>query len=122
MSFVPENVIQTLTTMDRANADGQPFGIVKLSDDGVIQMYNKWESEMAGFDPAAVEGKNFFTKIAACTNNRLVYGRFKDGVAAGQMDDEFNYTFTYRMKPTPVRIRLYRHQGTGSNWCFVSKK
>lgn len=29
--------------MDRATADAQPFGVVKLSDDGVIQLYNKWE-------------------------------------------------------------------------------
>ncbi|MEO1233401.1 MAG: photoactive yellow protein [Myxococcota bacterium] len=121
MSFVPDNVIQNLPSMDRSSADAQPFGVIKLSDDGVIQLYNKWESEMGGFEPSAVEGKNFFTKVAACTNNRLVFGRFKDGVSSGQMDAEFNYTFTYRMKPNPVLIRLYRDTA-GNNWCFVSKK
>lgn len=120
MSFVPDSVIKSLPQMDRSAADAQPFGVVKLADDGTIQLYNKWESEMAGMEPFSVEGKNFFTKVAACTNNRLVYGRFKDGVSAGQMDIEFNYTFTYRMKPTPVQIRLYR-DGNGSNWCFVTK-
>lgn len=121
MSFVPDSVIQSLPTMDRSSADAQPFGVIKLSDDGTIELYNKWESEMGGFAPSAVEGKNFFTKVAACTNNRLVYGRFKDGVKGGNMDAEFNYTFTYRMKPSPVTIRLFR-DNSGSNWCFVTKK
>ncbi len=121
MSFVPDAVIHDLPAMDRASADSQPFGVIKLDDDGTIKMYNKWESEMAGFEPISVEGKNFFTKVAACTNNRLVYGRFKDGVAAKKMNEEFNYTFTYRMKPTPVMIRLHRDEA-GNNWCFVAKK
>jgi photoactive yellow protein len=48
-----------------------------------------------------------------------VLGKFKDGVAKGALDTEFNYTFTYKMKPTNVAIRLYRHAATGTNWVFV---
>jgi photoactive yellow protein len=66
-------------------------------------------------------GKNFFTQVAPCTNNRLFFGRFKDGVSAGELDTEFNYTFTYKMKPTNVVIRLLR-DGSSTNWVFVAKR
>ncbi len=111
-----------LSYMSRDQADTQPFGIVKVDDDGVIQLYNRWESEMAGVAPAVAEGRNFFTQVAPCTNNRLVYGRFKSGVDKGELDIEFNYTFTYKMKPTNVRLKLLRHKPSRTNWVLVSKK
>lgn len=122
MSFVNSEVISNLGRMDRALADRQPFGVVKVDDEGKIELYNKWESDMAGVEVDAAEGKNFFTQVAPCTNNRLVYGRFKSGVEKGAMDSEFNYTFTYKMKPTLVSIRLFRDDSSKSNWVFVTKK
>lgn len=122
MSFVPSSFLSQLPSVSRGTADSQPFGVVKVDDNGVIQIYNKWESEMAGVAATAAEGRNFFTQVAPCTNNRLVFGKFKDGVGKGELDTEFSYTFTYKMKPTNVQIRLYRHPGTRTNWVFVSKR
>jgi len=76
---------------------------------------------MAGVPVPSAMGKNFFTQVAPCTNNRLFFGRFKDGVSAGELDTEFNYTFTYKMKPTNVVIRLLR-DGSSTNWVFVAKR
>jgi photoactive yellow protein len=119
MSFVPPQFLAQLHAVDRPLADAQPFGIVQVDDTGVIRLYNRWESEMAGVPVSAAEGRNFFTQVAPCTNNRLVYGRFRDGVAKGELDEEFNYTFTYKMKPTNVQIRLVRHVPSRTNWVFV---
>ena len=114
--------IDQLNAMNRESADAQPFGIVQVDDSGVIQLYNKWESEMAGVASDKAEGKNFFTQVAPCTNNRLVYGRFKSGVAANDLDVEMNYTFTYKMKPTNVKLRIVRDADTKTNWVLVDKK
>jgi photoactive yellow protein len=119
MSFVPSDFISKLPGVDRPSADAAPFGIVQVDDQGTIKLYNKWESDMAGVPVGNAEGRNFFTQVAPCTNNRLVFGRFKDGVAKGEMDSEFNYTFTYKMKPTNVQIRLFRHQPSATNWVLV---
>ena len=119
MSFVPATLLPQLPALSAASADAQPFGIVKVADDGTVQLYNRWESELAGVAPSAAIGRNFFTQVAPCTNNRLVFGRFKDGVQKGALDVEFNYTFTYKMKPTNVALRLYRDPATASNWVFV---
>lgn len=122
MSFVAPQLISKIPAIDRGTADAQPYGVVQVDDQGVIKLYNKWESEMAGVPISVAEGSNFFTQVAACTNNRLVYGKFKDGVTRNELDTEFNYTFTYKMKPTNVRIRLLRHAASGSNWVFVNMR
>lgn len=119
MSFVPQSFLEQLPTADRALADAQPFGIVQVADDGTVRLYNRWESNLSGVAVSSAEGRNFFTQIAPCTNNRLVLGKFRDGVQKGMLDAEFSYTFTYKMKPTNVALRLYRHPESGTCWVFV---
>lgn len=121
MSFVDSSTLTTLPSLDQSQADALDFGIVKVDDEGNVLLYNQWESDMAGVPVASAMGKNFFTQVAPCTNNRLFFGRFKDGVSAGDLDTEFNYTFTYKMKPTNVVVRILR-DGSSANWVFVAKR
>ena len=121
MSFVDSSTLTTLPSHDQSQADALDFGIVKVDDEGNVLLYNQWESDMAGVPVASAMGKNFFTQVAPCTNNRLFFGRFKDGVSAGDLDTEFNYTFTYKMKPTNVVVRILR-DGSSANWVFVAKR
>ena len=111
-----------LPGLSREELDDLSFGVVKMDDSGTILMYNRYESELASVSPATAEGKNFFTQVAPCTNNRLVYGRFKEGIAAGEMDISLSYTLTYKMRPTNVRMRLYRDRATRTNWLLVQKR
>lgn len=119
MSFVDNNVLANLGGLSRETADRAPFGVVKVDPSGKILMYNHYESQLAGVLPSAAEGKNFFTEIAPCTNNKLVFGRFKKGLEAGELDTEFNYTFTYKMKPTNVKLHLKHDKSSNTNWIFV---
>lgn len=120
MSFVESKLLETIGDASESALDELPFGAVKVDDEGKVILYNRWESEMAGVSPDAAKGRNFFTQVAPCTNNRLFYGRFKKGVEAGEMNLEFRYTFTYKMKPTNVQIHLHRDAKTQSNWVFVA--
>ncbi len=122
MEDFAKGILYNLGYISRDQADGANFGIVKVDDHGQILLYNRYESELAGVTVATAEGKNFFTQVAICTNNRLFYGKFKDGVASGHLDVSFNYVFTYKMKPTNVIIQLYRDQASSTNWIFVKKK
>ena len=76
MSFVSSDLLDNLSGADRPKADAQDYGVVQVDDAGVILMYNRYESELAGIDPNFAEGRNFFTQVAPCTNNRLFFGRF----------------------------------------------
>lgn len=96
------------------------FGIIKIDDDGQILFFNQYESELSGVAPEEAVGKNFFTEIAPCTNNRLFRGRFKKGLRKDNLDETFTYTYTYRMRPTLVTIHLYR-DSRGANWIMVQK-
>lgn len=120
--IIPAAVINQLAQIDQAQADQANVGIVEVDDQGVIRLYNRYESELAGVQKENAIGKNFFTEIAPCTNNRLFFGRFKQGVEAGILDQGFNYTFTYKMRPTAVSIHLYREPQSQRNFVIVKTR
>jgi photoactive yellow protein len=97
------------------------FGIIRLDDDGVVQFFNDYESNLSGVDPDDALGQNYFNELAPCSNNRVFYGRFRKGLKKGEMDEHFTYTFTYKMRPTLVNVHLYRDD-EGNNWIMVRKR
>ncbi len=122
MNFGDPELLEKLPTLSREEIDALAFGVVKVNDTGIVEIFNKFESEVASIAVTKAEGRNFFTQIAPCTNNRLILGRFKEGVLAGELDVCLPYTFTYKMRPTNVNIHLYRHASTGTNWVIVQKR
>lgn len=122
MSFIDQSVLSRLDNLDRGDVDNLDYGAVKVDDEGKILLYNRYESELAGVDPSTAEGKNFFKEIAPCTNNKLFFGKFQKGVDSNELNMAFNYTFTYKMKPTNVSIQMIRSDKDHSNWIFVKKK
>lgn len=120
-SFDDEELGEELRTCAEDTLDHAPFGIVKVDDDGVVQFYNQYEAKLADVNPEDALGKNFFTQLAPCSGNRLFHGRFKDGVRKGDLDERFTYTFTYKMSPTLVQVRMYRDE-EGQNWIMIRKQ
>lgn len=122
MTFVTSDILNRVSNLSRGDADNAPFGIVRVDNEGKILLYNKYESELAGVAPSSAEGRNFFTEVAPCTNNKLFFGKFKTGIENGELDLQFNYTFTYKMKPTNVAIHLLHDKSSKTNWVFVKRK
>ncbi|MFB6354910.1 MAG: PAS domain-containing protein [bacterium] len=122
MSFIDDSTLEEVPELSSDELDELDFGAVKVDENGVVEEYNHYESEMAGVDPETAKGQNFFTEVAPCTNNQLFYGQFQDGMEKGELDMEMDYTFTYKMKPTNVKIRLFHDQDSETNWVFVKKK
>jgi photoactive yellow protein len=120
-SFVPTELFSSLGSLNRGDADSFDFGIVKCDDSGKVLLINRYECEMGGVSPTTTEGKNFFTQVAPCSNNTLFFGSFRKGVAAANLNVTFPYTFNYKMKPTNVRVHLFRCNSTRTNWVFVQK-
>lgn len=121
-SFIEPTFLTKLGSLSQGEADAQPFGIVKVDEQGKILLYNKFESELANVPIQTAVGRNFFKEIAICTNNRLFYGKFTEGIAKKELDTTFSYVFTYKMKPTSVMIHLYIDKATKTNWVFVKPK
>lgn len=120
LHFDDEDIGEALRHADDDQLDNAPFGIIKVDDEGEVEFFNQYESELSGMDPEEVLGRNFFTQVAPCTNNRLFRGRFKKGVRRGELDETFTYTYTYKMRPTLVDVHMYRDEA-GNNWITVQK-
>ena len=108
-----------LPHMSPEELDGLDVGVIKVDDEGVILFYSKRESEMFGTAKDRAEGRNFFTEVAPCTNNRLVYQPFREGVARDHLDMTVEYTFSVKMPPTNVQLHMYRDSATRTNWIVI---
>ncbi len=91
---------------DPARYDELAFGLIAMDLDGTVLAYNRVEGQFAGITPERTLGLVFFTDVAPCTNNYLVSGRFDD---ESNLDETINYTFTVKMRPTPVTLRLLKN-------------
>jgi len=120
LHFEDDDLGVKLRHADEDQLDGAPFGIIKVDDQGTVEFFNQYESDLSGMDPDEVTGRNFFTQVAPCTNNRLFRGRFKKGVRRGELDETFTYTYTYKMRPTLVDVHMFRDEA-GNNWITVQK-
>ena len=105
-----------LDAMSDEQLDTIPFGVVGMTLEGQVTRYNAAESKLAGVKKEQAIGKHFFQVIAPCTNNFLVGQRMLD---EPQIDDVIPYTFTFRMQPTQVTLRLLKEKDAKSMYLFV---
>lgn len=110
-----------LHEMSEVEIDRLPMGVIQLDDEGTVLIYNQAESDLSGRSRDKVIGRHFFTEVAPCTNNNILRGRFEEGVAMEGLDCTVDYTFTYKMRPTPVRIRLRRDGPSKTNWMIITR-
>ena len=121
-SFADAETLAKLPNMSTEELDELKFGVIRVSSEGVIESYNRYESQIGGFAPREVIGKNFFTQIAVCTNNDIFFGSYQTGIEEGDLNMMFQYTFTYKIAPTNVRVHLYTHPESKTHWVLVQKK
>ncbi|HEY0160954.1 MAG TPA: photoactive yellow protein [Thermoanaerobaculia bacterium] len=116
------NTLQDLEKIDLMGAeelDQLPFGAIRLDKEGKILSYNTTESKLTGRDPKRVIGRNFFHDVAPCTNVQGFAGRFREGVAKGDMHVIFPYRFDFEMAPRDVTVTLFYSKQTETAWVFV---
>ena len=105
--------------MTETELDDVPFGVIGLDADSVVHVYNAWESRNAGLAQSRVIGRPFFTEIAPCMNNYLVAERFEQ---EAPLDVTIPYVLTFRMRPTPVRLRLVRGVASSRRWVLILRE
>ena len=117
MTFDHVPIIEVLSTMDEAALDGLPFGVVGLDSENMVEFYNTHEERYSGLPRDIVVGRHFFSDVAPCMNNYLVAER----LAEAQLDVTLPYVLTFRMRPTPVRLRLLRASGASQRWVLIAR-
>lgn len=99
-----------IAAMDDGDLDCLPFGLLELDDRGVVVRMNRTEREIVGHPASHVEGRDFFTDVAPCTNTPAFLGRFRDGVASGHLRATFEYRYDGQRRAS-VWIHMFSHDG-----------
>ncbi len=97
--------------LSESELDALPFGVIVLSVDGMVQAYNRAESELAGRHPDEVIGRNFFTEVAPCTAVQAFQGAFQLFCAGDGEPKTFRFTFRFPSGSVRVQILFLRKEG-----------
>lgn len=106
LAFDDPALPELLEETEESLLDEAPFGIVRMSPEGTVTFYNSTECDFSGLRKEQVEGHNFFTDVAPCTNNFMVAERYREE----ELDTVLEYVFTFVMEPTEVTLRLIRRR------------
>lgn len=121
VQFGQEDIENTLAKMNDQQLDDLAFGAVQVDAEGKILSYNLAEGDITGRKPEEVVGKNFFKEVAPCTQSENFYEKFKQGVAEGNLNALFEYTFDYKMTPTKVKVHMKKALSGDTYWIFVKR-
>jgi photoactive yellow protein len=116
MRFDQPDLVVALDAATDAVLDALAFGVIGFGPDGLVTRYNTAEAQGAGFSAERVIGRHLFLDVAPCMNNYLVAQRFEDETA---LDALLDYTFTFRVRPTPVRLRLLQDPAQVTRYVVV---
>lgn len=116
MTFDDPTPLASLEALSDAALDALELGVVRMTTDGKVVGYNRWESERAGLAAPNVIGRHFFESVAPCTNNFMVAERF---ASEPELDAIIDYTFTFRLRPTKVKLRLLRSSAAAHMYLLV---
>jgi photoactive yellow protein len=96
--------------------DKLSFGVVGFDTGAIVERYNATEARLAGLQADNVIGSHFFFNTAQCMNNFMVAERF---TAEPELDCVIDFVLTFRMRPTPVRMRLLKSDASSRQYILI---
>ena len=103
-AFDAPHMAGRLAQLSDAELDALSYGVVEMDRHHTVLRYNAAESRHAGLPPSRVVGRNFFREVAPCCDNEHVAQRYE----SVELDATIDYTFSLRMKPVPVKLRMLK--------------
>lgn len=107
VTFDMQSLGQTLDKLTESELDTLNFGVIGFDKEGLVKVYNAYESKVAGLSLESVIDSDLFNSVAPCMNNFMVAQKFEDALEeSSQLDHVMDYVLTLKMKPTRVKLRL----------------
>lgn len=120
--FTDADLLERLLGLSPEARDGLDFGVIGFDRSTQVVQYNAYESRAARLDPSRVLGKHLFIEVAPCMNNHLVAQRFEAaGLDGRPLDETVPYVLTFRMRPTPVQLRLLARPDAAVRYVLVQR-
>jgi photoactive yellow protein len=105
--FEDIHILAQLHSLSDSQLDQLEFGVIAFDPEMVVKRYNLHETQATGLKQERIIGSQLFTEVAQCMNNYLVAQKFLDArEAVRPMDETIDFVLTWRMRPTPVKLRL----------------
>jgi len=119
LKFDDASILEALITLNEAALNELTFSVIRLNGEGLVEFYSAREERHSGLSSERVLGRHFFFDVAPCMNNYLVAERFESETS---LDETISYVLTYRMRPTPVRLRLLKNPMASSRWVLIERR
>ena len=122
INFDEHGLGQTLSEVNTEQLNLLEFGVIGFDDEGLVKIYNAYESKMAGLSLDSVINADLFSTVAPCMNNFLVAQKFEDAIEEKtELDVTMDYVLTLKMKPTRVKLRLLSDPLLPYNYVIISR-
>ena len=79
---------QTLDKLTNDQLNSLDFGVIGFDNEGMVKVYNAYESKVAGLSLESVIDSDLFNSVAPCMNNFMVAQKFEDAVDTSSELDE----------------------------------
>src|SRR4051812_28920488 len=112
-------VLAKVNSLSEAELDSLPYGVIQLDPVGNVLRYNAFEAGLSGLKKQNAIGRNFFKQVAPCTDLQQFHGRFRDGVAAGELHCTFRFHFAFKSRPCDVTVTLFYNDRDRTVWVLV---
>lgn len=108
--------------LDAASPDALdllPFSVIAMDQKGLVVAYNRHEEAASGLERRSLIGLPFFSGVGICMDTPQVAGRL---AIAQEVDVTLDYTLTFRMRPTKVRLRLVRSAAFRNRYLLIERR
>lgn len=120
LTFDAPDVARRLDQLSAAQIDELPFGVVRLSEGGLVELYSKTEARLSGFGDRRAIGRDFLRTIAPCMNTGGLSARLEREKQRGEVDFEFGHTGDFDDPSRFIRCRLCSAR-TGGYWLLLQR-
>ena len=120
MNFDILRLGQKLSQLSCEQLNKLEFGVIGFDDEGIVKVYNAYESKMTGLSFESVIDADLFSMVAPCMNNFLVAQKFEDVIDEKvELDEIMDFVLTLKMKTTRFKLRLISSSNLPFNYVVI---
>ena len=118
--YESDDVARQLERMDAHAIDGLPFGVIRLTREGLVQLYSATEAQQSGFNRQPALGLDFFEQVAPCMNTPMMKGLIEQAWRAGTLDMDIGWVGDIADPNRAYAIRA-TSSSDGGVWLLINR-